>query len=125
MVLLDLSAVWCPPCNDVAEDAAEVWETYRNDGFVIIHAMTGDNQNNPPSVEVLERWAYVYGLDFPVLGGDVPDNIFGAAMGAGLNPNGSIPFFILLDQNMKIAKTYIGGGQDNVILADVATMLGL
>ena len=125
VVLLDLSAVWCPPCNDVAEDAAEVWETYRNDGFVIIHAMTGDNQNNPPSVEVLERWAYVYGLDFPVLGGDVPDNIFGAAMGAGLNPNGSIPFFILLDQNMKIAKTYIGGGQDNVILADVATMLGL
>ena len=58
--------VWCPPCNDVAEDAAEVWETYRDDGFVIIHAMTGDNQNNPPSVEVLERWAYVYGLDFPV-----------------------------------------------------------
>ena len=123
VILLDFSAVWCPPCNDVAEDAAAVWETYRDDGFVIIHAMTDDNQYNPPSVEVLERWAYVYGLDFPVLGGEVPGDTFGALYNAGL-ANGSIPYFVLLDQNLKIAKTYVGGGQDNVILADVASMLG-
>lgn len=124
VILVDFSAVWCGPCNVVAEDAAEVWETYREDGFVIIHAMTGDNQNNPPALNVLERWAYVYGLDFPVLGGEVPGDTFNALYNVGLS-SGGIPFMVLIDQDLRIVKTYTGGGQDNVILGDVATLLGL
>ena len=124
VILLDFSAVWCGPCNAVAEDAAEMWETYRDDGFVMIHAMTGDNQDNPPSLEVVERWAYVYGLDFPVLGGTVPGDTYSALYYAGLS-SGSIPYFVLLDQDMNIVKSYTGGGQDNLILSDVATLLGL
>lgn len=127
VILIDFSAVWCGPCNDAAEHAADLWATYRNDGFVVIHAMTGDNNDNITEVNDLERWSYIYGLDFPVLGGVPPDTIMNNLYAAGLS-SGGIPYMLLLDQDMNIVKSYTGynpNTTDGQILGDVASLLGL
>ena len=48
-------------------------DEYRADGLQIIEVITGDNQNNPPSMAFLEDWSADYNFrDIPVLLGPEP-----------------------------------------------------
>ncbi len=51
VVLVDLSAGWCGPCNVVAETANELWEEMREDGFMTVHLMV-DNWTGNGTVEI-------------------------------------------------------------------------
>jgi thiol-disulfide isomerase/thioredoxin len=109
-ILLDLSAGWCGPCRAVASGAQAEWEQHKDQGFLIIHLMTDDNRGGGGVTDdaFLNSWSTEYGLKFPVV-----DNENGAALAglsrSGLYP-GSIPFMVLLDQELKIVDTATGNG---------------
>ncbi len=68
-ILLDVSAVWCPPCNGLSSwlsggaDEYQFGTSYPNvkpmvdDGDIFWVTVLGqDNQGNPPTLEVIETW---------------------------------------------------------------------
>ena len=120
-VLLDFSAGWCGPCRQVAAEAEEMWEEQRDDGFVIIHAMT-DGNSGDADVDFLNDWADDYELTFPVLGeGDIED-VYYELYYAGLN-EGYVPYMLVLDTEMKIRSIYVGGGSESRIASEIEDIL--
>lgn len=128
VILLDMSAGWCGPCRDAAEGAQEMYESYREDGFVIIHTIIDNNQGNGNvSTGFLEGWADTYSIEFPVVDAD-PDSAMGGMYddmyAAGLY-EGYIPYMVLLDQDMMISAQYTGSGNERKIERAVEELLGL
>ena len=42
VVLLDISTMWCEPCQDLARDAQEMADDYREQGFTYVTVLTED-----------------------------------------------------------------------------------
>ncbi|MFT5680906.1 MAG: peroxiredoxin [Myxococcota bacterium] len=120
-ILLDFSAGWCGPCKTVAKDAEEMWNDQREDGFVIVHAMT-DGATGAADEEFLNEWADDYDLTFPVLGeGEIEDTYYALAS-AGLN-EGYIPYMLVLAPDMTLRSIYVGGGTESQIASEVEDIL--
>ncbi len=128
VILVDFSAGWCGPCNEVAETAEELWEEYREDGFVIIHAMVDDwTYGGDSDPRFLHEWSDTHELTFPVLGvnadgeGDIR-SVSEDLYAAGIN-QGYIPFMLLIDQDLVLDTVYTDGGNDALISARVEELL--
>lgn len=128
VVLLDFSAGWCGPCRTAAETSEEMWESYREDGFIIIHAIIDDNRGSGDiDQDFLEDWADDYEIEFPVIDGDASSGVYEARSGlysAGID-EGYIPFMVMLDQDMKLHTTFVGAGNDAAIESEVEDLLDL
>ena len=107
VILLDVSAGWCGPCQIVAETANDEWKDLRKDGFMIIHLMVDDwTGTGSADSEFAQEWADEFGLEFPVLAqddGEVSNDLFAAGI-----YEGAIPFQLLLDREMRIDQSYTG-----------------
>jgi len=128
VILLDFSAGWCGPCRSAAETSEEMWEAYREDGFMIIHAIIDDNRGSGDiDQDFLEGWAEDYSIEFPVVDGDADSGVYDvrySLYNEGID-EGYIPFMIMLDQDMQLHTTFVGAGQDSAIEREIEDLLGL
>jgi len=68
-IMIAFGAMWCGPCNDLADEAQATEDTYAPQGFQAIEILTGDLQDNAPEQDDLVKWMDDHGLvDIPVLG---------------------------------------------------------
>ena len=69
VVLLDVSTMWCGPCQDLGETTEATWEHYKDDGFIYLTVLhENSEQGKAPSQADLEAWARDNGITQPVLG---------------------------------------------------------
>lgn len=124
VVLLDFSAGWCGPCRVIAENAEALYQSHKEEGFVIFHAMIddytyGDGITDP---SFLDTWSGEYNITFPVM-----EPTGNAALqgfyNAGLFTN-SIPFMALLDRDRTVVGGYTGANAEAEIEAEVERLLG-
>ena len=121
VVLVAYSAGWCGPCRQTAEGAEEMFQTFKGDGFVIVHAMV-DGDTRDADQPFVESWASEYGISFPVVYGPEVLSNSSALYQAGID-EGYIPFMVLLDRDGKISETFVGAGNEDPIYSAIEGLL--
>lgn len=71
LVVLDLSAMWCGPCNSAGADAQNVQDQYASDDLIYVTVLIENRHGVPPSEADIQDWATDYGnTTSPVIAGD-------------------------------------------------------
>jgi len=58
-ILVDISTMWCSPCQDLAKGTEEVQREFESRGFTYLTLLHENVDNEPPSVDDLKYWATV------------------------------------------------------------------
>ena len=84
VVLLDISTMWCGPCQEVASHTQSTADAFEGEGFVYLTVLHEDVENEPPTIGDLNEWAEAFGIEAPVLADG--DQATGAAVTQGQYP---------------------------------------
>lgn len=95
VVLLDISTIWCKPCQGLAADVEQSWADYRDDGFVYVTVLQEDLEGNPPDDADLDFWVDTFGITAPVLGD-------GEAVTLPAIRNSSFPAVLVIDRDLRV-----------------------
>ena len=109
LIVLDLSTMWCGPCNQAGAHAQEVQDQYADQDLIYITVLIEDQQGGPVDLQDLQDWATAYGnTTSPVVAGDRSL----LTSGGGTFDLTSWPTFFYMDRDMLIRdidKGYNGG----------------
>ncbi len=115
LVLLDISTIWCAPCQAIAEGTEETWQDYRDEGFVYVTLLQEDLDGDPPDAADLQVWVDNFGLTSPVLAD-------GEKLAYGAIRNGAWPAVLLVGRNMAVLER-IDPATDDSIRAAIESAL--
>ena len=102
VVLLDLSAMWCAPCQSAAATAQATQDDYASKGFHYVTILIVDAQNDIVELSEAQHWANTFGItSAPVLQGSRDLLVSGGA--AHGYPLSSWPTFVFLDRSHTVA----------------------
>lgn len=115
VVLINFWATWCVPCAAELPHLQRLYETYRDQGFVVLAI----SMDGPESVANVGPHARRYGLTFPVLLDEETRVV------AVHNPKRTAPFTVLINRNGAVAGTREGyaAGDEVAMEADIRALL--
>jgi thiol-disulfide isomerase/thioredoxin len=70
VIVIDLSAMWCGVCQNIASDGETLSQKYGDEDFVWLTILVEDESGTAPDQSDLERWATMFGITGQVLAGD-------------------------------------------------------
>jgi thiol-disulfide isomerase/thioredoxin len=115
VVVLDVSTMWCSPCQELASEAQAIADDYRDRGFVYVTILAQDLGSDVPDQAELQQWGDAFHLTEPILADSagyyvqvVPDNAF--------------PGVLLIGRDMQVAKE-INPASDDTIRAAIEDAL--
>jgi thiol-disulfide isomerase/thioredoxin len=112
VILIDLSAEWCGPCQYVASTLDDEYTDRKEEGFVAIQIMLdGQTTSQEPD---LDRWANDFGLTNPIVGDHEREFARRYVPGG----NYGIPNYTIIDRNFEIVDWFQEGGTPNLSLID-------
>jgi peroxiredoxin len=113
-VLLQFWALWCVPCKEEMKIINDIWQVYKDSGFVYVSV----NQDAPKSSAKVKSFVESKNYKFITLY-DSELKVFEAYGGQNL------PFSILLNRKGEIFKTYTGylPGDEKKITEDITEVL--
>mgnify|MGYP003335190595 FL=1 len=96
IIVLDVSTMWCRPCQELAEGAQAIADDYRDDDVMYITLLAQDLGSDVPDQAELQEWSDEFELYEPILADEsgysyqvVPDNAF--------------PGVVLIDRDMSVS----------------------
>ena len=107
VILLDISTMWCGPCQQIARDVDETWKEYRDQGFMYLTVLPQDLEKGTVSDSDLNDWASNFDIEAPVLA----DN---EGYGYIVEPNQVWPVVMLIDRQMRIVAERIAPNDDAI-----------
>jgi len=112
VVLLNFWATWCAPCVHEIPALADLSGRYRQAGLVV--AGIAMDEEGAPRVEPFVRQ---HRIPYPVL---MPSTSGRLSLSSTLQ---GLPTSVLLDRQLRVAKTYIGAFSKSVFERDIARLL--
>ena len=101
LVLIDMSAMWCGPCQHAATTTQEVQDLYEAKGFHYVTILVDDPTGEPVELADLQSWAANFGItSAPILQGS-RDMLQSGGASYGF-PVTSWPTFIILNRNHEV-----------------------
>lgn len=116
VILLDISAEWCAPCQELATEVDHTWKDYEDQGFMYLTILTEDQNSAIPGVEVLAKWAEDFEITAPVLSDT-------EGYRNQLVPTGAYPRLMLINRNMEISVDNVTPANDENIRAKIEEAL--
>ena len=107
VILLDISTMWCGPCQQIARDVDETWKEYRDQGFMYLTVLPEDLEKGSVGASDLNVWASNFQIEAPVLA----DN---EGYGYIVEPNQVWPVVMLIDRNMRVVAERIAPNDDAI-----------
>lgn len=98
VIVLDISTVWCGPCQKLAESTQATYEHFEPKGFMYLTLLQQDAHGQPTKPEDVQMWVDAFGIEAPVL-----DDGGMSAAGALLS-EGTYPAVLIIDRKMKVAE---------------------
>ena len=95
LVLVDISTLWCAPCQELAAEAQATFEAYEDQQFEYVTVLPEDLEYEVPDTGELNQWADAFGLTRPVLADD-------QAWAEVLVPAGGYPRLLLIGRDMRV-----------------------
>jgi len=96
-VVLDISTMWCGPCQQLAGGADQTAQDYAGDQLIYLTVLPENVHGEDPSTHDLLAWVDQYGLDSPVVADP------GKGWSAPAVPRAQYPFVAVLDAEMRVA----------------------
>lgn len=93
--VLDISTMWCSPCQEIAQDVQETADTYRDEGFAYVTMFPEDRFGEVPDGADLVEWGDYFGIAEPLLT-DAEGYSYGVV------PDGGFPGILVLDRDMRV-----------------------
>ncbi|HMU65056.1 MAG: TlpA disulfide reductase family protein [Nitrosomonas sp.] len=98
VLLVNFWATWCAPCQEEIPEFIQAQEIYRDKGLVLI----GIAVDQPDRVASFSR---DFGINYPVVVGELDAFSLAEAMG---NPQGALPFTVILNRAGEIVYSHLG-----------------
>lgn len=112
VVVVNLWATWCPPCRAEMPALQSAYETYREEGMVLLAV----NSTDQDSISAVESFVDEYGLTFPILL-DVEGLV------SRLYQLQALPSTFFIDRQGVIQEVVIGGPMSEVTLETTVQQL--
>ena len=116
VVVVDISTMWCAPCQELAQTTEETYQDYAGDGFMYLTLLAQDVQGNPPDQADLVTWADAFDITAPVVA-DPESGYTGPAV-----PDGQYPVLLVVGRDLKVAKK-VGTPEDAALRAAIEAAL--
>jgi thiol-disulfide isomerase/thioredoxin len=100
VVVLDVSTIWCGPCQELAETTQETFEDYEEQGFMYVTVLQEDLYNEDPEIDDLLLWVNEYTLSTPVL----DDGAYPQQTSAALPKADTWPGVLVIDRQMVVSE---------------------
>ncbi len=121
VVLLNFFGTWCPPCKAEIPHLNDIRSKLGND-FEIVGVDIGPRGGGVTTMEVIKEFIETFEIKYPVsIGGD-NGKLYSALR--ELNPNGSIPFMVLLNKKGEYVTHYVGMVPQEMLEGDINKLLG-
>lgn len=95
IILLDISTMWCAPCQKIAEDVDETWKDYVGQGFTYLTVLPEDLEGGSVDNADLNQWATNFDISAPILADT-------EGYGYLVEPERIWPVVMLIDRNMEV-----------------------
>ncbi len=96
VIVLDISTIWCVPCQLLAETTEETYADYESRGFMYVTLLQEDLHNEDPDTDDLLLWVDEYGITTPVLDYGAKDAV------DAIVPANTWPAVLVIDQEMVV-----------------------
>jgi len=97
VTVVDISTIWCAPCQELAKTTQETYEHYEDDGVMYVTVLAQDLEGNVPEVDDLVFWADSFGIEAPVMGDQ-------GSWWQGATPDQSFPQILVLNPDLTVCQ---------------------
>lgn len=98
VMVVNFWATWCEPCRDEIPEFIELQKQFSSQGLVFIGIAVDQK-------EKVAAFSKEMGINYPILVGGMPAMRLAGAAG---NPQGALPFTVVIDRSGKITDTRLG-----------------
>ena len=116
VVTVDISTMWCGPCQGLAAEVDHTWKDYKDDGFMYITMMPENVSGESPNTADLNVWADRFDITAPVLS-DRDAHSYDIA------PDQAWPRILIIGRDMRVTESQVTPPEDSAIRAAIESAL--
>lgn len=117
VIALDISTLWCAPCQKLADDVHTVQADYEDQGFIYITLLSQDLSGKVPDVAELNSWVDDHGItNAPVLSDD-------GGFSSQITPQGIFPQVVIVGRDMAVTNAGVNPAEDATIRSAIEDAL--
>jgi len=114
-IVLDISAMWCGPCQLAASDVQKVQDRYLEDELIYLTLLVDNLAGEEPTVEDIIRWEEQFGIESAPVWSISRDVITSDPTKTGeFLYMDSLPTFYFIDSDMKIKSFQRGYSEESI-----------